>query len=73
MGNKLTPEGRAFINFRDYEFRDPRAHGFRWVDIKHLRCPAESADDGKLLAALIGVFELDGGAAVTGRPAGHAA
>ncbi|MEU1692817.1 hypothetical protein [Streptomyces hirsutus] len=54
MGNKLTPEGRAFINFRDYEFRDPRSHGFRWLDIKHLRFPAESADDGKLLAALIG-------------------
>lgn len=22
MGNKLTPEGRAFINFRDCEFRE---------------------------------------------------
>ncbi|WP_406229940.1 hypothetical protein [Nocardia sp. NBC_01009] len=54
MGNELTHEGSAFINFRDYKFQDSRSHGFRWVDIKHLRLPAESVGDRELLAALIG-------------------
>ncbi|MGV9690802.1 hypothetical protein ACWDUX_17010 [Streptomyces sp. NPDC003444] len=53
MDNELTHEESAFINFRRY-IRDPKDHGYRWVDIKQLRFCAESADDGKLLAALIG-------------------
>ncbi|MFD5065342.1 hypothetical protein [Streptomyces sp. NPDC058394] len=52
--NKLTHEGSTFINFRDYKFQDSRAHGFRWVDIKHLRLPAEAVGDRELLSALIG-------------------
>ncbi|MCX5114834.1 hypothetical protein OOK13_41600 [Streptomyces sp. NBC_00378] len=54
MENQLTHEASAFINFRDYRFQDPRSHGFRWVDIKHLRLPAESVGGWELLAALIG-------------------
>ncbi|WP_328404969.1 hypothetical protein OHS70_37060 [Streptomyces sp. NBC_00390] len=54
MGNKLTHEGSAFINFRDYKFQGSTSHGFRWVDIKHLQFPAGSVDDRGLLAALIG-------------------
>lgn len=54
MENKLTHEASAFINFRSYKFQDARAHGFRWVDVKHLRLPAEPVGDRELLAALIG-------------------
>ncbi|WP_278265811.1 hypothetical protein [Nocardia sp. AG03] len=54
MGNTLTYETGAFINFRDYRFHDPRAHGFRWVSIKHLRLGPGSDGDRELLAALIG-------------------
>lgn len=54
MENQLTHETSAFINFRDYRFQDSRAHGYRWVDIKHLRLPSESVRDGESLAALIG-------------------
>lgn len=54
MDSKLTHEASAFINFRDYKFQDSKSHGFRWVDVKRLRLPAESVDDGELLAALIG-------------------
>ncbi|ROQ93798.1 hypothetical protein EDE04_0203 [Streptomyces sp. 2132.2] len=54
MENQLTHEANNFINFRDYNFRDPRSHGFRWVDIKHLRIPAVSGEAHELLAALIG-------------------
>jgi len=54
MENQLTHEASAFINFRDYKFQDPRSHGYRWVDIKHLRLPAESVGGRELLAALIG-------------------
>ncbi|MFI2077639.1 hypothetical protein [Streptomyces triculaminicus] len=53
MENQLTHEASAFINFRDYKFQDSRSHGFRWVDIKHLRLPAESVEARELLAALI--------------------
>ncbi|MGW2706725.1 hypothetical protein [Streptomyces sp. NPDC001340] len=53
MDNGLAHEGSAVINFRHY-VRDPREHGFRWVDIKQLRFSAESLDDRGLLAALIG-------------------
>lgn len=49
----LSHEGSAFVNFRHY-VRDPKQHGFRWVDIKQLRFSAEPLDDGGLLAALIG-------------------
>ncbi|MFB6678297.1 hypothetical protein ACFCWG_38980 [Streptomyces sp. NPDC056390] len=54
METKLTHEANAFINFRDYAFQDSRAHGFRWVDVKHLRLPSEPVGDKALLAALIG-------------------
>jgi hypothetical protein len=54
MENPLTHEASAFINFRDYTFRDPGAHGFRWVDLKHLRLPARSLGARELLVALIG-------------------
>jgi hypothetical protein len=53
MGNQLTHEGDAFINFRDFKFRDERSHGFRWVSTKHLRFPAGSVGDRELLAALV--------------------
>lgn len=52
--NQLTHEASAFINFRNYKFQDPRSHGYRWVDIKHLRIPAELGEAQELLAALIG-------------------
>ncbi len=54
MQNQLTLEASTFINFRDYTFQDPRSHGFRWVDIKHLRLAAESFGGREPLAALIG-------------------
>jgi hypothetical protein len=54
MENQLTHEASAFINFRNYKFQDLRSHGYRWVDIKHLRIPSESGDAQELLAALIG-------------------
>lgn len=54
MENLLTHEASAFINFRNYKFQDPRSHGYRWVDLKHLRCPAESGEAQELLSALIG-------------------
>ncbi|MFF9135541.1 hypothetical protein ACF1AY_35250 [Streptomyces sp. NPDC014776] len=54
MENQLTHEASAFINFRSYRFREPRSHGYRWVDLKHLRSPAESGNAQELLAALIG-------------------
>lgn len=53
MDNGLAHEESTFINFRRYA-ADPKEHGFRWVDIKQLRFPAESVDDRGLLAALIG-------------------
>jgi hypothetical protein len=53
MENQLTHEASAFINFRNYNFRDPRSHGYRWVNIKHLRITAEPAEAHELLAALI--------------------
>jgi hypothetical protein len=54
MENQLAHEANGFINFRDYKFQDPRAHGFRWVDINHLRLPTESAGGREILVALIG-------------------
>ncbi len=42
-----------FINFRDFKFADSSAHGFRWIDIKRFRLPAEPPEDRALLAALI--------------------
>ena len=53
MAYQLTHEAEAFINFRDHTFPGPGSHGFRWVDVKHLRLPAEPAGDRELLAALI--------------------
>ncbi|MFS8202578.1 hypothetical protein ACLVWQ_28300 [Streptomyces sp. CWNU-52B] len=53
MNNGLAHEESALINFRRY-VPDPKEHGFRWVNIKHLRFSAESVDDRGLLAALIG-------------------
>ncbi|ROQ77038.1 hypothetical protein EES39_24165 [Streptomyces sp. ADI92-24] len=54
MENQLTHEASAFINFGDHRFQGSRTHGFRWVDIKHLRLPQEFVRDRELLAALIG-------------------
>lgn len=54
MDNLLAHEASAFINFRNYKFQDPRSHGYRWFDIKHLRILAESVEAQELLAALIG-------------------
>lgn len=54
MGTQLTHEADAFVNFRDYQFQDASAHGFRWIDIKHLRLPARSGGARELLTALIG-------------------
>ncbi|ASY32404.1 MULTISPECIES: hypothetical protein [unclassified Streptomyces] len=53
MDNGLAHEENALINFRRYA-PDPKAHVYRWVDIKLLRFFAESVDDRGLLAALIG-------------------
>lgn len=53
MENGLAHEDSAFINFRRY-VRDPKEHGYRWVDIKRLRFSAESVDGRELLAALVG-------------------
>ncbi|MET9880380.1 hypothetical protein ABZZ36_38110 [Actinacidiphila glaucinigra] len=53
MGNALVHEASGFINFRHYTFEDPREHGFRWVDSKHLRLTGEASGDVQLLAALI--------------------
>ncbi|MFI8793423.1 hypothetical protein [Streptomyces sp. NPDC055105] len=53
MDNRLAHEESSFINFRRY-VPDPKEHGYRWVDIKQLRFPAESVDDRGLLASLIG-------------------
>ncbi|MGW0931153.1 hypothetical protein [Streptomyces sp. NPDC002644] len=52
MDKKLAHEESIFINFRDY-MRNPKEHGFRWVDIKQLRISGDPADDRSLLAALI--------------------
>ncbi|MFD7498548.1 hypothetical protein ACFV8T_40695 [Streptomyces sp. NPDC059832] len=54
MGNMLTHEASAFINFRDYKFQGSRAHGFKWVDVEHLRLSPEPVGDRELLAAVIG-------------------
>ncbi|MGX1913619.1 hypothetical protein ACWIID_32970 [Streptomyces phaeochromogenes] len=54
MENQLIHEASAFINFRDYKFQDSRSHAYRWVDIKHLRLPAEPVGARELLVALIG-------------------
>jgi len=54
MENQLTHEVSAFIDFRNYKFQDSRSHGYRWVDIKHLRIPTEIGDAQELLAAVIG-------------------
>jgi hypothetical protein len=54
MENQLTHEASAFINFRDYKFQDSMSHGFRWVDIKHLRLVGEPVEARELLAALVG-------------------
>ncbi|MEV7951419.1 hypothetical protein AB0O74_31165 [Streptomyces rubiginosohelvolus] len=54
MEIQLTHEVSALINFRNYEFQDPKSHGYRWVDLKHLRFPSESVGVQELLAALIG-------------------
>ncbi|NEE37618.1 hypothetical protein G3M53_70995, partial [Streptomyces sp. SID7982] len=53
MENGLAHEDSVFINFRRYA-RDPKEHGYRWVDIRRLRFSAESVDDRELLAALVG-------------------
>ncbi|WP_340559185.1 hypothetical protein [Streptomyces sp. GSL17-111] len=44
MKNQLTHEASAFITFRNYKFQDRRSHGYRWVDIKHLRIPTEPGE-----------------------------
>jgi hypothetical protein len=56
MGIELAHEGGTFINFRHYPFPTPTAHGYRWVDAKHLRlrASAESGPDRALVAAVIG-------------------
>ncbi|WP_329134563.1 hypothetical protein OG552_19285 [Streptomyces sp. NBC_01476] len=54
MGNKLTHEGDAFINFRDYKFRGAKSHGFSWVSVKHLRLAPDAVSDEELLTALVG-------------------
>ncbi|MFE2141448.1 hypothetical protein ACFXA3_06775 [Streptomyces sp. NPDC059456] len=42
-----------FINFRDFGFGAGSHHGYRWVDAKQFRLPAELLDDRNVLAALI--------------------
>ncbi|MFF2779139.1 hypothetical protein ACFVU3_30125 [Streptomyces sp. NPDC058052] len=53
MGATLVHEGGAFVNFRHHAFAEPRAHGFRWVDVKRFRLPSPTATDRELLAALV--------------------
>ncbi|WP_249374859.1 hypothetical protein [Streptomyces sp. I05A-00742] len=52
----LAHQDSTFINFADYPFRRPSAYARRWVDIKHLRFPPQTAPattDAALLAALV--------------------
>ncbi|MGW7463308.1 hypothetical protein ACWGJT_01050 [Streptomyces xantholiticus] len=42
----------SFINFRDFDFTKG-AHGYRWIDTKRFRLPADLPDDRDVLAALI--------------------
>lgn len=49
----LTHEGSAFVNFRHFDFAEPYAHAYRWLDVKRFRLPAPDATERELLAALI--------------------
>jgi hypothetical protein len=50
---ELTYSGNTFINFRDHAFSDSGAHGYRWINIKKFRLPADASQDRDVLAALI--------------------
>ncbi len=53
-GSTLDFQGRNFVNFRDYDFADSGAHGFRWVDIKRFHLHDDpTADDSTFLRDLI--------------------
>ncbi|WP_433179720.1 hypothetical protein [Actinoallomurus sp. CA-150999] len=49
----LDYRGQVFINFRDYTFDDPAAHGYRWVDGKRFDLRSPAVDDMTLLSAVI--------------------
>lgn len=50
---ELTHSDSAFINFRDHVFDESGSHGYRWIDIKTFRLPADAGSDQNLLTALI--------------------
>lgn len=50
---ELTHSDSAFINFRDYVFAESGGHGFRWINVKKFRVPADALGDQDVLAALI--------------------
>ncbi|WP_327257107.1 hypothetical protein [Streptomyces sp. NBC_01244] len=50
---ELTHSDSAFINFRDHVFNESGGHGYRWIDIKRFRLPADAPGDPAVIAALI--------------------
>ncbi|NUP19627.1 MAG: hypothetical protein HOZ81_26825 [Streptomyces sp.] len=50
---RLTHWDSPFVNFRDFAFSESGGHGYRWVQVKRFRLPAEPAGDRELLAGLI--------------------
>ncbi|MFF7360159.1 hypothetical protein [Streptomyces sp. NPDC008125] len=48
----LVHSDSPFVNFRHFDFAEG-GHGYRGVDIKRFRLPAEAPDDREVLAALI--------------------
>jgi hypothetical protein len=50
---QLAYRGQDFINFRDYPFADPHAHGFRWIDLKHFDVLTSTPSDVDLVNAVI--------------------
>ncbi|MFC8453847.1 hypothetical protein [Kitasatospora sp. NPDC057223] len=49
---QLLLDARMFVSFRDHEFAQPGAHGYRWVDVRVFGTP-RGASDGELLTALV--------------------
>lgn len=50
---ELTYLDDVFINFRDHVFDESGGHGFRWINIKRFRLPADEPGGQDVLAALI--------------------
>lgn len=50
---ELTHSDSIFINFIDHDFGESGGHGYRWVNIKRFRLPADAPSDLDVIAALI--------------------